>query len=92
MLYEVITEKLKSHGSGREFTKEQWRSLASEMLNTGLLEVSGAQYPVLKLNSMSRKILNGRITSYNVCYTKLLRVLLLSAAGYLVLLYLGTWA
>lgn len=52
-------EKLKSHGSGREFTKDQWRSLASEMINTGLLDVSGAQYPVLKINSMSRKILNG---------------------------------
>jgi len=52
-------ERLKSHGSGREFTKEQWRSLASEMINTGLLDVSGAQYPVLKLNAMSRKILKG---------------------------------
>ena len=52
-------EKLKSHGSGREFTKEQWRSLVSEMTNSGLLEVSGAQYPVLKLNAMSRKILKG---------------------------------
>ncbi len=52
-------EKLKSHGIGREFTKEQWRSLASEMINTGILNVSGAQYPVLKLNSMSRKILKG---------------------------------
>jgi ATP-dependent DNA helicase RecQ len=52
-------EKLKTHGSGREFTKEQWRSLVSEMTNTGLLEVSGAQYPVLKLNAMSRKILKG---------------------------------
>ena len=52
-------EKLKSHGSGRDFTKEQWRSLVSEMANTGLLEVSGAQYPVLKLNAMSRKILKG---------------------------------
>ena len=52
-------EKLKSHGSGREFTKEQWRSLVSEMTDTGLLEVSGVQYPVLKLNAMSRKILTG---------------------------------
>jgi ATP-dependent DNA helicase RecQ len=52
-------ERLKSHGSGLEFTKEQWRSLASEMINTGLLDVSGAQYPVLKLNAMSRKILKG---------------------------------
>jgi ATP-dependent DNA helicase RecQ len=52
-------EKLKSHGSGRGFTKEQWRSLVSEMANTGLLEVSGAQYPVLKLNAMSRRILQG---------------------------------
>ena len=52
-------EKLKSHGIGREFTKEQWKSLASEMINTGLLNVSGAQYPLLKLNAMSRKILKG---------------------------------
>jgi len=52
-------ERLKSHGSGREFTKDQWRSLVSEMTNTGLLDVSGAQYPVLKLNAMSRKILKG---------------------------------
>ncbi|PAV12213.1 ATP-dependent DNA helicase RecQ [Methanosarcina spelaei] len=52
-------ERLKSHGSGLEFTKEQWRSLASEMINTGLLDVSGTKYPVLKLNAMSRKILKG---------------------------------
>jgi ATP-dependent DNA helicase RecQ len=60
-------EKLKAHGSGKEFTKEQWRSLASEMLNTGLLEVSGAQYPVLKLNAMSRKILKGSENVELVC-------------------------
>jgi ATP-dependent DNA helicase RecQ len=60
-------EKLKSHGIGREFTKEQWRSLASEIINTGLLNVSGAQYPVLKLNSMSRKILKGSEQIELVC-------------------------
>ena len=60
-------EKLKSHGSGREFTKEQWKSLASEMTNIGLLDVSGAQYPVLKLNAMSRKILKGQERIELVC-------------------------
>jgi ATP-dependent DNA helicase RecQ len=60
-------EKLKSHGIGREFTKEQWRSLVSEMTNSGLLEVSGAQYPVLKINSMSRKILKGQERIELVC-------------------------
>ncbi len=60
-------EKLKSHNSGREFTKEQWKSLASEMINTGLLDVEGAQYPVLKMNAMSRKILNGREQVELVC-------------------------
>jgi ATP-dependent DNA helicase RecQ len=60
-------EKLKAHGGGKEFTKEQWRSLASEMLNTGLLEVSGAQYPLLKLNAMSRKILKGSESVELVC-------------------------
>ena len=58
---------MKSHGIGREFTKEQWRSLASEMINTGLLDVSGAQYPVLKLNAMSRKILTGTERIELVC-------------------------
>ncbi|WP_052725820.1 DNA helicase RecQ [Methanosarcina barkeri] len=52
-------ERLKSHGNGTEFTKEQWKSLASEMINTGLLDVSGTKYPLLKLNAMSRKILKG---------------------------------
>lgn len=52
-------ERLKSHGSGLEFTKEQWKSLASEMINTGLLDISGTKYPLLKLNAMSRKILKG---------------------------------
>jgi len=37
------------------------------MLNTGLLEVSGAQYPVLKLNAMSRKILKGSENVELVC-------------------------
>ena len=60
-------ERLKSHGIGREFTKEQWRSLASEMVNTGLLDVSGAQYPILKLNAMSRKILAGTERIELVC-------------------------
>ncbi len=42
-------ERLKSHGNGTEFTKEQWKSLASEMINTGLLDVSGTKYPLLSL-------------------------------------------
>ncbi|MDD2339439.1 MAG: DNA helicase RecQ [Methanosarcina sp.] len=60
-------ERLKSHGTGREFTKEQWKSLASEMVNTGLLDVSGARYPILKLNAMSRKILTGTERIELVC-------------------------
>ncbi len=60
-------ERLKTHGSGREFTKDQWKALASEMINTGLLEVSGARYPLLKLNAMSRKILRGSEKVELVC-------------------------
>jgi ATP-dependent DNA helicase RecQ len=37
------------------------------MINTGLLDVSGAQYPVLKLNAMSRKILKGTERIELVC-------------------------
>ena len=60
-------ERLKVHGSGREFTKDQWKDLASEMINTGLLDVSGARYPVLRLNAMSRKILRGSENVELVC-------------------------
>ncbi|AKB76320.1 ATP-dependent DNA helicase RecQ [Methanosarcina lacustris Z-7289] len=60
-------EKLKAHGSGKEFTKDQWKSLASELLNTGFLEVSGARYPLLKLNARSRKILRGSESVELVC-------------------------
>ncbi|MDD4496770.1 MAG: DNA helicase RecQ [Methanosarcinaceae archaeon] len=53
-------ERLKSHGSGREFTKEQWKALASEMANSGILDVQGARYPLLKLNARSREVLRGK--------------------------------
>lgn len=52
-------DRLKSHGCGREFTKTQWKGIVSEMTATGLLDISGARYPLLKLNALSRKILQG---------------------------------
>ncbi|MEA1984188.1 MAG: DNA helicase RecQ, partial [Euryarchaeota archaeon] len=52
-------EHLRSHGSGREYTKEQWLDMAREMVNKELLAVSGSRYPVLKLNQNSRAILSG---------------------------------
>jgi len=53
-------DHLKTHGSGREFTKDQWKALVSEMTSSGILEVRGARYPLLKLNAKSRKILRGK--------------------------------
>lgn len=60
-------ERLKSHGCGREFTKDQWKAIASEMTATGLLDISGARYPLLKLNALSRKILQGSEQVELVC-------------------------
>ena len=37
------------------------------MTGCGLLDVSGAQYPILKLNSMSRKILKGQERVELIC-------------------------
>jgi ATP-dependent DNA helicase RecQ len=48
---------LKTYGAGKEFTKDQWHSLARELVSLGYLDVEGEDYPVLKLNEKSREVL-----------------------------------
>ncbi|MHC1576047.1 MAG: DNA helicase RecQ [Methanosarcinaceae archaeon] len=52
-------EHLRSHGSGREYTKDQWLDMVREMVNKEFLGVSGSRYPLLKLNQNSNAILSG---------------------------------
>lgn len=51
---------LQNHGAGREYSKPQWQAFTREMIQQGVICVEGTRYPVLKLNSGSRNILDGR--------------------------------
>ncbi|MBN1134508.1 MAG: DNA helicase RecQ [Methanosarcinaceae archaeon] len=53
---------LKSYGSGHEFSKAHWQSIAREMISLDLLMVEGERYPLLKLNQKSRDLLTGSET------------------------------
>jgi ATP-dependent DNA helicase RecQ len=53
---------LKNYGAGHEFSRTQWQSIAREMVSIDLLTVEGARYPLLKLNQMSRDVLEGSKT------------------------------
>ncbi len=50
---------LKSYGTGREYPKSQWQSIARELVRTGVVDVEGARYPLLKLNRNSMAVLEG---------------------------------
>jgi len=50
---------LKSHGSGREYSKSQWQDIAREMIQLEILRVEGARYPLLKLTGKSSDVMAG---------------------------------
>ena len=49
---------LKSHSTGREYSKSQWQSITREMVRLGLLSIEGTRYPLLKLNNKSISVLS----------------------------------
>ncbi|MDW7728053.1 MAG: DNA helicase RecQ [Candidatus Methanoperedens sp.] len=57
--------RLKTYGTGCEYSKSQWQSIAREMVQSGALGVVGARYPLLKLNPKSKAIL-GDIESIHI--------------------------
>ena len=52
-------KQLKTFGIGKSFAKEEWKKYIRELLHMKYLEQSEGEYPVLKLNDDSRKILRG---------------------------------
>jgi ATP-dependent DNA helicase RecQ len=50
---------LKTFGIGKDIPKDQWRIYIKDMLQLGYLEQSEGEYPVLKLNEKSWRILKG---------------------------------
>jgi ATP-dependent DNA helicase RecQ len=50
---------LDNYGLGGEYSKDQWKDIAREMIQLGVLMVEGGRYPILKLNKESFNVLNG---------------------------------
>ncbi len=58
----VIKEEqrsIKTFGIGKDISKDQWRLYIKDMLQMGYLDQSQGEYPVLKLNEKSWRILKG---------------------------------
>lgn len=52
-------ELLDSYGLGGEYSKDQWKDIAREMIQRGILLVEGERYPILKLNKESFDVMDG---------------------------------
>ncbi|MEO5997648.1 MAG: DNA helicase RecQ, partial [Chitinophagaceae bacterium] len=50
---------LKTFGIGKEISKDQWKLYMKDLLQLGYMDQSMGEYPVLKLNEKSWKILKG---------------------------------
>jgi len=54
-------QQLKTYGIGRDLPKEHWKKILRELLQLKYLQQSEGEYPVLKLNENSWKVLKGEI-------------------------------
>ncbi|MCF6157094.1 MAG: DNA helicase RecQ [wastewater metagenome] len=50
-------DSVKTHGSGKEYSKSQWQTFIRELIQLGYIKLSGDKYPVLKLQEKSRPVL-----------------------------------
>lgn len=50
---------IKTYGIGKDIKKEEWQTIAKQMLQQKLVELEDSAYPALKLNDNSRRILRG---------------------------------
>ncbi|MBK9356258.1 MAG: DNA helicase RecQ [Bacteroidales bacterium] len=53
---------LKTWGIGKDSSEPEWMDVFNQLLTQGLLEISGGQYPVLRLNERSHEVLKGLIS------------------------------
>ena len=52
---------IKTYGIGKDHTIDEWHDLIGQLINMKILELSGEQYPVLKLNGLSKEVLKGTL-------------------------------
>ena len=50
-------DALTTYGIGKEYSKNQWQTIARELVTLGFLDMEGDQYPILRLNDKSRGVL-----------------------------------
>jgi ATP-dependent DNA helicase RecQ len=50
---------IKAHGSGKEYSKDQWISFISQLIQLGYLDQTEDRYPVIRLTSQSRAVMAG---------------------------------
>jgi ribonuclease D len=55
-------DKLSTYGIGKDKTLDEWRILGRSLLEQGLLEQNGDDYPVLKLNALSWEVMQKKRT------------------------------
>jgi ATP-dependent DNA helicase RecQ len=58
--------QLKTFGIGKNISKDQWKNHIREMLHLNFLQQSDGEFPVLKLNGNSWKILKGELKAESV--------------------------
>lgn len=52
---------IKTYGIGKDLKKEEWQAIAKQLLQQRLLDQTEGNYPVLKLNESSQRILKGEL-------------------------------
>ncbi|WP_394767769.1 DNA helicase RecQ [Ferruginibacter sp.] len=52
---------IKTFGIGKDISKDQWKLYVRDMLQSGYLQQSDTEFPVLQLNDTSRQILKGEM-------------------------------
>lgn len=52
-------QSIKTFGIGKEYSKEHWKHYIKQMIRLGNITQSDGEYPILKLNEQSQKILKG---------------------------------
>ncbi|MDV0444809.1 ATP-dependent RNA helicase DbpA [Methanimicrococcus sp. At1] len=70
VLYGARTQKVKDmrhdrlsiHGAGKHISKNEWKRIGNELVQSGYLNVGGDRFPIVKLNPNSRKIMAGELT------------------------------
>ena len=50
-------QQLSVYGIGKDVPKQEWQYIIQQMLQSGLIDASGTNYPVLQLNEKSRGVL-----------------------------------